>query len=88
VSPEVQIITRAISNPIRLEALALLYETPMSAGALTYLLEGSQSAIAHHLAILRQAGLIRREREGVHVIYELADTRTRIFARSLTNLLR
>jgi DNA-binding transcriptional ArsR family regulator len=44
--------------------------------------------MAQHLRILQQAGLVRRERYGVRVIYELADVRARLFARGLTNLLR
>ncbi len=87
-SPEAQKIAFAISNPRRLETLALLYERPLSAATITYLLEVSQPAMAQHLRILQQAGLVRRERYGVRVIYELADVRARLFARGLTNLLR
>ena len=87
-SPEVHKIIFAISNPLRLEALALISELPLSAGTITYLLEESQLSVAHHLRILRQAGLVRRERKGVHVIYKLADARTRLFARGFVNLLR
>ncbi len=87
-SPEVQRVLAAISNLHRLDILALLYEMPLSAVAITYLIEKSQPDVAYHLRILRQAGLVRRERDGVYVIYELADVRTRLFARGLANLLR
>jgi ArsR family transcriptional regulator len=87
-SPEAQIIAKALSNPRRLEIITLLYESPLAAGTLTYLLEDSQPSTAQHLRILRQAGLLRRDRRGLYVIYELADTRARLFARGLTNLLR
>jgi len=88
VNEPAQIIIKALSNPIRLEILAILSEAPFRADNLTYLIENSQSSVSQHLRILRRAGLVRRERTGRYVMYSIADARTGKFAHFLANLLR
>ena len=58
---------RALSDPVRLEILHLLAraETPVCVCDITATLDLSQPTVSHHLARLRDAGLVTGERRGV-----------------------
>ncbi|BCW04941.1 metalloregulator ArsR/SmtB family transcription factor [Arthrobacter sp. NtRootA1] len=61
----------ALANPSRRTILDSLREGPLTAGDLTGRLDLSRSAASEHLAVLREAGLIREERQGRNRIYHL-----------------
>lgn len=61
----------AASNPSRRIILDELGNGPKTAGELTGLLDLSRSAASEHLAVLREAGLVREERNGRHRMYHL-----------------
>jgi DNA-binding transcriptional ArsR family regulator len=61
----------AVSNPARRNILDELCHGPRTAGELTGLLDLSRSAPSEHLAVLREAGLVREERHGRHRLYPL-----------------
>lgn len=61
----------AIANPARRVILAELSQGSRTAGQLTGLLELSRSAASEHLAVLRDAGLVREERRGRNRLYHL-----------------
>ncbi|MDQ0848063.1 DNA-binding transcriptional ArsR family regulator [Arthrobacter sp. B3I9] len=65
----------AVANPARRVILDELCEGPRTAGELTGLLELSRSAASEHLAVLREAGLVREERHGRHRLYHLQPAR-------------
>ena len=63
---------KLLSDETRLRILlALLHTDEMHVRALCDLLDQSQPAVSHHLALLRVAGLIDRRREGKHNFYHL-----------------
>ena len=62
---------KAIADPIRREILNLLKKGKMSAGEITDHFEVTGASISRHLSVLKDAGLIRDEREGKFIIYEL-----------------
>lgn len=62
---------RALSDPVRREILSLLKASRLSAGEIAGHFDITQAAISKHLAILRQADLIRDTREGKYIFYEL-----------------
>jgi len=63
---------KLLSDETRLRILlALLRDGELHVRALCDLLEQSQPAVSHHLALLRVAGLIDRRREGKHNYYFL-----------------
>jgi ArsR family transcriptional regulator len=66
---------QALGHPIRLRLLGLLAEGGRCACELQPELEMDQSTIARHLLTLKRAGILRSRKEGVRVIYELADER-------------
>ena len=63
----------ALAHPVRLAILDRLSEGPLSTGSLVEELELPQPLVSQHLAVLRQAGVVAREREGARQVYRLAD---------------
>ena len=61
----------ALANPVRRRLLEVLTEGSHSAGALAGLFDLSRPAVAEHLKVLRQAGLVRDEPVGRHRHYHL-----------------
>lgn len=61
----------AVSNPARRTILDELRQGPRTAGELTGLLDLSRPAASEHLAVLREAGLVREERQGRNRVYRL-----------------
>ena len=61
----------ALANPVRRELLEILARQPMSAGKLSEQFELSRPAVAEHLKVLRDAGLVADEAQGRHRIYRL-----------------
>ena len=54
----------ALSDPTRREILSRLVDGPASVSQLVEPFEISQQAISKHIAVLRNAGLVRQERKG------------------------
>ena len=63
---------KALCEPVRIELVRLLIAHGRSdLGALAAELPQDASVISRHLALLHRAGLVRREKRGRHVLYEL-----------------
>lgn len=62
---------RALADPTRREILALLREGSKSAGEICERFPVTAAAISRHLSVLRDADLIRDQREGKFIIYTL-----------------
>ena len=60
----IQNTLKALADPIRREILNLLKKGKMSAGEITDHFEVTGASISRHLSVLKDAGLIRDEREG------------------------
>jgi DNA-binding transcriptional ArsR family regulator len=79
---------KALSDPTRLQILALLFVGERSVGDLADHLEVSQSAVSHQLRILRTMDIVRYHKEGREVYYSLADDHVRdILLRTLEHIL-
>lgn len=61
----------ALANPVRRELLEILSRQPLSAGKLSARFDLSRPAVAEHLKVLRDAGLVSDEAQGRHRIYRL-----------------
>ena len=61
----------ALGDPTRRAILDLLRETPRPAGDIAAHFPVSRPAIAKHVRVLKEAGLVRERAEGRHRIYEL-----------------
>ena len=65
-------VLRALGNEQRLMILCHLVPQALSVGQLNERLTLSQSALSQHLAVLRQAGMVRTKRQSQTVYYSLA----------------
>ena len=65
---------QALADPTRREILNLLKQSRMSAGEISNHFSISGAAVSRHLSVLREADLIRDEREGKYIYYELNAT--------------
>ena len=65
-------VLRALANEQRLLILCHLVPAPLSVGQLNERVPLSQSALSQHLAVLRNAGMVRTERQSQTVYYSLA----------------
>lgn len=65
---------QALADPTRREILNLLKQSRMSAGEISNHFSISGSAVSRHLSVLKEADLIRDEREGKYIYYELNAT--------------
>lgn len=62
---------RALADPIRREILMMLKQGRMSAGDISEHFPVTGAAISRHLSVLREADLVRDQREGKYIYYEL-----------------
>lgn len=67
----IQNTLKALSDPTRREILNLLKKGRLSAGEIVEKFPVSGAAVSRHLSILKEAELIRDEREGKFIYYEL-----------------
>ena len=67
----IQRTIKALSDPARREILEMLKAGRLSAGEIAERFTVSFAAISKHLAVLREADLIRDTREGKFIFYEL-----------------
>jgi DNA-binding transcriptional ArsR family regulator len=66
-------VALALAHPVRLHILDLLRNEGAYVMHLTNALGRPQANISQHLAILRDAGLVVDEREGMSVVYRVRD---------------
>lgn len=64
-------VFRALADPTRRSIFGKLATGSMNATALRDGMEISQPAMSQHLSVLRKAGLVREERQGRFVNYEV-----------------
>jgi DNA-binding transcriptional ArsR family regulator len=62
-----------MSDPSRLLLLQALHDGPLTVSQLEDACEMKQANVSKHLAVLRDHHLVRRERDGASVKYEIAD---------------
>ncbi len=60
---------KLLADPTRVRLLALLEQEELAVQELMAVLEMAQSRVSRHLAILRDAGLLRDRRDGTYVYY-------------------
>ena len=64
---------RALAEPLRIRVLDLLRDQELSVNALAEQLGAGQQNVSKHLAVLVEAGMLARRKEGTHVYYRIAD---------------
>lgn len=63
----------ALAHPLRLKILEKLREGPCCVCNIIPYVGGEQSNVSHHLAILRKSSVVRSEKRGLEVWYEVTD---------------
>lgn len=67
-------VFKALADPTRRKILDLLRQGDMAAGEIAGHFDISKPSISHHLALLKQAGLVEDRRQGQNIVYELNAT--------------
>ena len=62
---------RALADPIRRDILNMLKTGRLSAGEISERFPVTAASISRHLSVLKEADLVRDNRQGQHIIYEL-----------------
>lgn len=68
-------VFNALAHPMRLMILEKLRDGACCVCKIIPYVGGEQSNVSHHLAILRNANIVRSEKHGLEVWYEVVDTR-------------
>ncbi len=68
-------LARLLGNPVRLRILLALREKPRCVTELMKVTGRSQANVSQHLMVLRAAGMVTADREGMRVVYRLRDRR-------------
>ena len=64
---------RALGDPLRVRLLDLLRDGEQTVNALAEQLDAGQQNVSKHLAVLADAAMVARRKEGTHVYYRIAD---------------
>lgn len=62
---------RALADPTRRDILDLLRRGAMTAGEIGSHFAMTGATVSHHLAVLRQAGLVQDDKRGKYIYYDL-----------------
>ena len=65
---------RALGDPTRREILRVLRGGDQTAGELSARFPITAASVSHHLSVLKDAGLVRAERNGRNLVYSLEMT--------------
>lgn len=66
-------IFKALAHPIRMKIVRTLREGPQCVCVLNENVEFSQSNLSQHLKILRDAGIVKTEKDGIRILYSIKD---------------
>ncbi|HEU5066297.1 MAG TPA: metalloregulator ArsR/SmtB family transcription factor [Gaiellaceae bacterium] len=64
---------RVLGEPMRIRLLDRLREGEATVGELSQSLGASQQNVSKHLAVLAEAGILGRRKQGNHVLYRIVD---------------
>ncbi len=68
------LVFKALADPTRRRILDLLREGDLTAGEIAAHFRITKPSISHHLALLKQAGLVEDRRQGQNIVYALNAT--------------
>jgi len=78
---------RALGDPTRREILRALRKGELTAGEIAARFPMTAASVSHHLAVLKEAGLVKAERNGRNLIYSLETTVFQEFLQEMMGLL-
>jgi ArsR family transcriptional regulator, arsenate/arsenite/antimonite-responsive transcriptional repressor len=77
---------RALGDPTRREILRVLRAGDLTAGDIASRFPMTAASVSHHLSVLKEAGLVRAERDGRNLIYSLETTVFQEFLQQMLDL--
>ena len=77
-APSSVLFAKALADPTRQEIMELICCRELSVGEIVETVGVSQPTVSHHLAILREAGLVKVRNEGKQSFYTLNQGRVAI----------
>lgn len=66
-------IYKALAHPIRIKIVKRLLDGPLCVCVLNENMEFSQSNLSQHLKILKDAGVLKSEKDGLRILYSIKD---------------
>lgn len=66
-------IYKALAHPLRIKIVQKLMDGPLCVCVLNESVEFSQSNLSQHLKILKDAGILKSEKEGIRIMYSITD---------------
>lgn len=66
-----QTTLKALADPVRREILSILKNGELSAGEICNRFDITDAAVSRHLSVLKESDLIRSNRRGKYIYYEL-----------------
>ena len=69
ISKKLERILFALSDPTRSSVMIMLHNKPKYVSEIIKKLKIEPTLLSHHLAVLRDAGLVKSERDGKKVVY-------------------
>jgi len=66
-------VCKTLANPKRLEILNILRDQEMTVGEIVKQMKISKANVSQHLAIMRTAGILDAERQGVNIVYRIGN---------------
>jgi DNA-binding transcriptional ArsR family regulator len=76
----------AFSDTSRVRLISVLVDREQNVGTLAEAIGLSESAVSHHLRVLRQMRLVRARREGRHVFYSVDEHVATFFRQGMEHL--
>ena len=70
-------IYKALAHPIRIKIVMSLLDGPLCVCVLNENVEFSQSNLSQHLKILKDAGILASEKDGIRIMYRIKDDEVR-----------
>ena len=70
-APSMQRVFEALSSVVRRKILAYLAHAELTAGEISARFDISKPAVSQHLSVLEAAGLVKSEKRGQYVYYQL-----------------
>jgi len=68
-------IVEALAHPLRLKILEKLHDGACCVCRIIPYVGAEQSNVSHHLSILKNAGIVRSQKKGMEVWYDVCDRR-------------
>jgi ArsR family transcriptional regulator len=66
-------IYKALAHPIRIKIVRTLRDGPLCVCTLNENVEFSQSNLSQHLKILKDAGVLKSDKDGIRILYSIKD---------------